>query len=102
MEFRRQALDRSGVFDRTTSGPGVPDRILSSCENLRASVGLEANENAVIIISVPLGSLRFWVGNPSENLSGPKIVEDHAKLATYACSSTQLDIFLILTAFGLR
>lgn len=55
MEIRPQDLDRAGAFSRMTSGSGVPGRTSSSRENLRASVGLEANANSVIICCHPIG-----------------------------------------------
>jgi hypothetical protein len=54
MEIDPQDLDRAEVLGRTTADPGVPDRISSSRENLRTSVGLEANNIPIIIPSVPL------------------------------------------------
>lgn len=57
------ALDTGGVLPRMASRPGVRNRISSSCNNLRASVGVEANENLAIFR--PFEWRRFRFGRPS-------------------------------------
>jgi hypothetical protein len=65
IEIDPQVLDRDGILTRATADSGVPDRTSSSRENLRASVGLEADDNSVVIIS---NSLSLRIGHPFENL----------------------------------
>jgi hypothetical protein len=56
MEISPQDLDRDGILTRATSGPGVADRISSSRKNLRASLGLEANDKLIIVHPIGIAS----------------------------------------------
>jgi hypothetical protein len=77
IEIDPQALDRDGILTRTTSGPGVPDRISSPRKNLRASVGLAANDKLIIFHPIGIASTSDR-SSVRERNKDRAFVEDHA------------------------
>src|SRR5580700_2774619 len=87
IEIDPQALDTDGILTRTTSGPGVLDRISSSRKNLRASVGLAANNELIIFHPIRIASTSDR-SSVRERNRDRAFVEDHAQLAACGLINT--------------